>query len=80
LNIAEHKLSSELRGERVAVPYTLEESRNMESFEELVKEAVEQLKHPSNNNQDTPMLRGIGYALLALAIAIRGEKDPKSSP
>jgi len=52
----------------------------MESFEELVKEAVEQLKHPSNNNQDTPMLRGIGYALLALAIAIRGEKDPKSSP
>jgi len=43
----------------------------MDSFEELKREAMEQLESKYNNTADTVMFRGIGYALLALAIAIK---------
>ena len=50
----------------------------MDSFEELVQKATEQLKETGNNTRDTVMLRGIGYALLALATAIKEEKGSDS--
>ena len=43
----------------------------MDSFEELQQKAMEQLDHKFNNTSDTVIFRGIGYALLALAIAIK---------
>jgi len=46
----------------------------MESFEELKRKAKEQLEKKDNNSPDTPMLRGIGYALLALAVTIKNNQ------
>jgi hypothetical protein len=47
----------------------------MNTFEVLVDKAVEQLREQRNNNADTPMFRGIGYALLALAVAIKEKNE-----
>lgn len=51
---------------------------NMESFEELVHKATETLVPQGNYLSDTRALYAIGYALLALAIAIK-EKEGKIS-
>lgn len=51
----------------------------MDSFEELRQKAMEQLEKSGNNTRDTVMFRGIGYALLALATAIKEKKKGESS-
>ena len=50
-----------------------QESR-MTKFEDLKKKAELELKARNNETDDTPMFRGIGYALLALAQAIQDKK------
>jgi len=46
----------------------------MESCEELKRKAKEQLEKECNHANYTPMLRGIGYALLALAVTIKNNQ------
>jgi len=46
----------------------------MTKFEDLKKKAELELKARNNETDDTPMFRGIGYALLALAQAIQDKK------
>ena len=53
--------------------------KNAMKFEELVKKAEEELKN-YGNDPSPQYLRSIGYALLAIAIAIKENKDPDNSP
>ena len=54
--------------------------KNAMKFEELVKKAEEELKNYGNYPLTDHYLRGIGYALLAIAIASKENKDPDNSP
>ena len=49
-------------------------------FEELVKKAEEELKNYGSYPLADHYLRSIGYSLLAIAIAIKENKDPDNSP
>ena len=46
----------------------------MESFEELMRKAEEQIRKQGTNSIDTFLFRGIGYALLAIAVAIKNKQ------
>ena len=49
-------------------------------FESAVKNAESQLGVSANQNSDTPMFRGIGYALLALALSVKELAASKAAP
>ena len=44
-------------------------------YEQLVKKAEEGLKSRETHNADSPIFRAIGYAILALAAAVRDKND-----
>ena len=43
----------------------------MNRFYKIVAKSERELAVPENGDWNTPMFRGIGYAILALAIAVR---------